>query len=211
MKRVMAILGGSFFAVSLWAANIGMVSVYGGYNAWIVGQLLFYNQITNQVTDARMDAGGVLFGGEFLLGRRGKTMFGIEIAYHPLLTFSGTLNGEKKSVGIVQIPVLVKVSSGGEGIYGDMGLGLSFVSSFGSEVLQEVVKLFATDPSLAFKGGFGFRYAFTDIVGLDVGVQSTIVFGDYGLFKGFSEKPPIWWYMLLFWQVNLKAGLNVYF
>ncbi|MCX7882902.1 MAG: hypothetical protein N2314_06750 [Brevinematales bacterium] len=213
MKKIMSVVGGLFVFTSLWAANMGMVSVYGGYNAWVLGQLLVSEIDKPTNTEAKIDGGGFSFGVEGLWGDIEKTQFGLEVSWQPLFTMSGKdpTTGEFKNVGIVQIPVLGKVVFGGKGLYGSVGAGISFISSFGDKELLEMMKLVFTDPAFTLKAGAGFRLPLAQMVGFDVGADTTMVLGDYGAFKNSSEKPPVWLNMILWWQVGLRAGVSVYF
>jgi len=87
-KQGFCLLGGLVLTASLWAANIGMVSVSSGYNAWVLGQLLLSS--TESSTNVNVEGGGIPVGVEVLFGGMKKTRFGVEIAYQPLFTASGT-------------------------------------------------------------------------------------------------------------------------
>ncbi len=211
MKRIGIALLGCVFGSSLWAANLGTVTVYGGYNAWVLGQFAIDSLKQEGITNSEVHGGGLSFGGEILGGNPQKTQFGLEIGWQPLMTASATdpITGQKKSVGFVQIPVIGKVVFRNSwGLYGDMGLGISFISAYGDKDLQDLMKLAFKDPALTAKVGFGLNKAITPVVGLDVGVNTTIVLGDYGVSQG---QFPIWLNMILFWQVGLRAGVSVYF
>ncbi|URA10409.1 hypothetical protein [Thermospira aquatica] len=213
MKRIVGIVVGCLVGSSLWAANLGTVTLYGGYNNWVRGQFLLSSLEEEGITNAnaKTDGGGWSFGGEILAGHPQKTQFGVEIAWQPLLTVSGTdpTTGEKKSVGFVQTPIIGKVVfQNAWGIYGSLGLGISFISAFGDKELQNVMKLAFKDPALTTKFGFGLKRPITSWLGFDVGVNTTIALGDYGLTQGQS---PIWFNMIFFWQVGFQAGLSLYF
>ncbi|MFN3660670.1 MAG: hypothetical protein ACK4TN_05485 [Brevinematales bacterium] len=62
MKKLFFFISGMSMMVSLWAANMGTVSIYGGYNNWVLGQL-FTSQI-EQPTNANtsISGGGISFG-----------------------------------------------------------------------------------------------------------------------------------------------------
>lgn len=213
MKKLFLFVGGMAMVASLWAANMGMVSVYGGYNNWVLGQLLVSELDTPTNTGASIAGGGFSFGAEALWGSIEKTQFGLEVSWQPLLTASGNdpTTGQKKSVGIVQIPVLGKVVFGGKGLYGSVGAGISFISAFGDKELLEAMNMVFSDPAFTVKAATGFRLPINQFVGFDIATDTTMVFGDYGAFRNSSKKPPVWLNMVLWWQVGFKAGVSVYF
>jgi len=73
------------------------------------------------------------------------------------------------------------------------------------------MKMAFTDPALTTKGDIGFFIPLTEFIGIDIGANTTIVLGDYGMFKNIANKPPIWFNMIMFWQVGARIGLDVAF
>ena len=212
MKKFMVFSVLALVTAALYAVNMGNVTLYGGYNAWVLGQLLaseMTKNLSNQTTtNASVDGGGFSFGGEILVGQ--KTLFGLEVAYAPLFTMTANVPDKgKQSVAIVTIPVIAKaVFRNPNGFYGDMGLGLSWITAVGNDELKTGMASAFNAPSFTFKGGLGWNKPLASIVGLDIGAYTTIVFGDYGVSKGAM---PVWAAMILFWQVGIRAGVSIYF
>ncbi len=172
-----------------------------GWNAWILGSAL----VTSSVTG--INAGGLSFGADLLLGSRNKFQYGLGAAYLPM--FVATAAGQ--SVSLSMIPIVAEVCFNNAGpFYADAGLGVAFLKASATSGITDAFNVSAFSPSPGFlaKFGLGFDFKVNRLLGIDIGADAYLPFSDFGLTGSQSNAALD---LVAFSQFNLRAGVSISF
>jgi hypothetical protein len=129
--------------------------------------------------------------------------WGLGAAYLPM--FKASVNGENASLQMV--PVVAELFFNGSGpFYGDLGLGVGFLSatSNANQINSSSTSSFEPSPGLLAKLGLGWNFAINQMIGIDVGGDMYLPFTDFGI-VGSGSSPAL--DALLFSQTELKFGV----
>jgi hypothetical protein len=202
MRKLLAasLLIAAVASPAVFGQDSGSVSIRvdGGWNTWVLG-----NAATTESTVSGVTASGFAVGADVLFGDKTGLQYGLGAAYLPM--FSASIDGQNASLQMV--PVVAELFFNGSGaFYGDLGIGVAFLSatSNANEIDSSSTSSFAPSPGLLAKVGLGWNIPVNDLIGIDLGTDLYLPFTDFGLGTGINS-PVV--DMIAFSQFNLKFGV----
>jgi len=176
------ILTAPVFGESANSTNIITIKVNAGLNTWLLGSAIASG--ASSVTG--VSTGGLSFGVDALYGKKDGLQYGLGFAYLPLI--SATANGA--SVNMSMMPLVAELFFNRRGpFYGDLGLGIAFLSATASSnaLTSNTASSFSPSPGVLAKAGLGFDFRVSSLIGIDIGADAYLPFTDFGITGGKSN------------------------